>query len=279
MQSTSNNSIVDPIRIENISSSEVTDESIKLDEARNNSITEKLMIEDISASNLSTLSEPIVEDKSIKYTCNACMFVTTNKIDIDEHVEIRHSVNMNEDVRFVCKECGHEFKEADDYDGHVRKHEMENKKEETDFCQLNNVVLNLILDQYEYEVEVMPKYDMILESLIDDNKTNSDVNVTASTEETPVQYQCDKCDVKFELETDLKAHFETVHEHKVQYQCDKCEVKYEIETDLIAHIQTAHKHPRVNVSPGPCFKCDICEYVCDLNIKLKKHTEREYKGK
>ena len=74
---------------------------------KNNSVMETLMIEDVTTDNLTDESRNIVEENSLKYTCNDCMFVTTSKTNINEHVRISHSPDKDEEVSCPTKEpCG-----------------------------------------------------------------------------------------------------------------------------------------------------------------------------
>ena len=59
----------------------------------------------------------------LKYTCYECNFVTTSKSLIDDHVKSTHVTEENEEVRFICINCEHEFGEVEDYDTHVKTHE------------------------------------------------------------------------------------------------------------------------------------------------------------
>ena len=44
---------------------------------RNNSLIENLMIEDVTTTNLTNESVDLVEENTLRYTCNECMFATT----------------------------------------------------------------------------------------------------------------------------------------------------------------------------------------------------------
>ena len=78
---------------------------------RNNSVVEHLLIEDITVTGLGNRSETLLEENSLKYTCHACNYVTTNKVDIDNHVLSKHLPCDDEELRFICIICKHEFKD------------------------------------------------------------------------------------------------------------------------------------------------------------------------
>ena len=57
---------------------------------RNNSVIDNLMIEDVTVSNITDqtkeTNENTLEENTLKYLCNNCRFVTTSKSNINEHV-------------------------------------------------------------------------------------------------------------------------------------------------------------------------------------------------
>ena len=112
------------------------------------------MIEDVTASNLTEEGGNILEENTLKYTCNDCMFVTTSKTSIDEHVIVNHSPDKNEEVRFVCIICEHEFSLAEDYDSHVNTHETAPEQDDV-MKELKNIVFNLILENPIQEIEMI----------------------------------------------------------------------------------------------------------------------------
>ena len=192
---------------------------------RNNSLIENLMIEDVTATNLT--NEITLEENVLKYTCSDCMFVTISKACIDDHVKTRHLPDKNEEVRFICIVCKHEFSEVEDYDSHVKMHEMINHRED-DLTDLQNVVFTHILEQQILEIE----------------------------NEKKVKRVCDE----------------------TKYSCDQCEFSTNAEEHLKVHIQTIHQSAKVdvNVTSIRTIKCQACEYVCKLNIQMKKHLEKEH---
>ena len=86
---------------------------------RNNSVTEYMMLEDLSSTELE-VEEINLDDNSLKYTCIECKYVTVRKEAMDLHVSNKHKSNENEDVKFSCTKCGHDFNEAENYDRHSK---------------------------------------------------------------------------------------------------------------------------------------------------------------
>ena len=121
---------------------------------RNNSIIEPIMIEDLTASELSNDSANL-EEASLKYTCLDYNFVTLRKDFMDKHVKETHQPNENEEVKFSCIKCGHDFNELENYNTHVKSHDELSvkpeqqdtieKKEKENAC-LQNLVYNPILE-------------------------------------------------------------------------------------------------------------------------------------
>ena len=85
---------------------------------RNNSVVEKMMLEDVSVSDLP--NETITLDETtFSYTCEECKYRTKNKSRMNEHVKKEHEPNTNEEVFFTCKECSHDFVGEDDFKSHM----------------------------------------------------------------------------------------------------------------------------------------------------------------
>ena len=146
----------------------------------------------------------------------------------------------------------------------LRKHERENKKEETDFCQLNNVVLNFILDHYEYEVEMIPKHDVL-----------------EMPEESQKTFGCDKCNFAAKCVTEVAAHKQTIHQSitvdvqkKIinKVKCDRCSYECNLNIQLKQHVKNMHSDTEAT------YTCSLCafgaEFIGDMwKHKLEKHTE------
>ena len=91
---------------------------------RNNSISEALLQENLTITNLSNQSVKItlVED-ILKFTCLDCNFVSKEKEHMTNHVITIHNETG---LSFICGVCDHKFKGAEDYNTHVNTHESKN---------------------------------------------------------------------------------------------------------------------------------------------------------
>ena len=59
--------------------------------------------------------------------------------------------------------------------------------------------------------------------------------------------------------------------------CKQCEYVPESENSLKVHLQTVHQQVKVNLEQTPIsMSCGICDYECDLNIKMKKHMKSQH---
>ena len=164
---------------------------------RNNSIIERLMIEDVSVSDLTTDGVNLLEENSLKYTCYECNFVTTSKNLIDDHVKSTHVPEENEEVRFICINCEHEFGEVEDYDTHVKTHEVVNIPKanpniDKEFSELVSVVYSHILDHHIQALKAQ--------------SDNEEVEW-----ETTEKVKCEQCDYTSAMYSDLKVHMQTMH--------------------------------------------------------------------
>ena len=181
---------------------------------RNNSVIEHLMIEDISSTDLESRNGNPLEENSLKYTCNECKYITTNKAHIDDYVKSQHLPCDNEEVQFVCIICKHEFKEAEDYETHVKIHDGQSEAENKEFNQLNNFIFNDILEHLAYETQ-------------NDNKC-----------------KCKKCELKTKRKDSNRAHKKTMHQQSkaktVGVKCALCQYEFRSNVELEEHHDHEH---------------------------------------
>ena len=90
---------------------------------RNNSVIENIMLEDMTASELDNVTINL-DENALKFTCIDCKFATTSKECMDKHVRDTHLANEDEEVKYSCTKCGHDFKEVENYNAHVKMHEV-----------------------------------------------------------------------------------------------------------------------------------------------------------
>ena len=144
------------------------------------------MIEDLTTTDLENCNKNLIEENTLKYTCKECNYATTNKGHIDDHVRSEHLPYDNEEVKFVCIICKHEFNEAEDYDSHVKTHESTTKSHDIQFSELENMVLCDIL---QHHADEMDKDDFNSKNCPPCNFTSeAELNLSAHSKEshTPV---------------------------------------------------------------------------------------------
>ena len=217
-------------------------------------------MEDVTATDLTNDGVQIVEENTLKYTCFECNYVTTSKTRIDDHVRANHVPEDNEEVKFICIACEHEFDEVEDYDSHVKTHEVSNKtdmKERTDdvteIRELENVVYSYILEHQ------MP---LVLES---------DSVITQ-------ELLCNKCEYVANDKSELKIHMQSMHQsikidlNAGQIKCNTCSYKCNLNIKMKKHKEKHHTQKKT-----PHYPCNLCEFRSDhiehmWNHKLDKHT-------
>ena len=59
-------------------------------------------------------------------------------------------------------------------------------------------------------------------------------------------------------------------------KCETCECIFRKVEDFNSHKQIFHKTPKIDVKKQYFTRCTQCDYICDLNIKMKKHIEKEH---
>ena len=183
---------------------------------RNNSVVEQLMIEDVTVTDLDNESNILIEERSLKYTCNDCNYITTNKAQIDDHIKNSHLPCETEEVRFICIICKHEFKEAEDYESHVQMHDREREKQNMELYELENIVFSYILEyhitenlqtchQCDFKTETEGKLNDHMQTMHHSEEHENEISITEQSEtgtpqqekeNAPGSYKCNLCEFK-----------------------------------------------------------------------------------
>lgn len=82
-------------------------------------------------------------------------------------------------------------------------------------------------------------------------------------------HQCDQCNYKTALKSNLKIHIESVHVG-IKYPCNQCEYKAPYVHSLKRHIDSVHE--------GIKYPCDQCDYKATQKANLKMHVQAVHGG-
>ena len=113
----------------------------------NHPVTDNLlMLENITIADMTKEEENILEENSLKYTCDNCNFVTVSKKNIDEHIKTKHIPEVDEEIRFECAKCKQELTEAKEYDDHMKTHDKAENNCNNLMKELENKILCQIIE-------------------------------------------------------------------------------------------------------------------------------------
>lgn len=84
------------------------------------------------------------------------------------------------------------------------------------------------------------------------------------TSQGDAPFQCQQCDAKFKINSDLKRHIR-IHSGEKPYKCDFCEYRCAMKGNLKSHIQI--KHGTEN-----SFHCVHCDFQCANKTALRQHA-------
>ena len=233
---------------------------------------------------------------------------------MDRHVRDAHLANEDEEVKYSCTKCGHDFKEVENYNAHVKMHEVPCSvklvSKDTEITILENLIYCEILecfvgslhpvDDKQQSVDVSTKMNEKLDEMntiisfpcesckyLARSKewleTHKRTKHGASPLITPafddlVELTCRQCVFEAESKGEIDNHMSKTHNRTTQLQCTKCEYKTRSKPDLEEHVQTLHMVLKVNIQTNDqiVLSCELCGYKCRYNIQLKKHMKSQH---
>ena len=228
---------------------------------------------------------------------------------MDNHVKKEHLPCDNEEVIFYCKKCNHDFKVVDDFNSHMKNHEMVDDdgafksvvatKED---LELMNLVYCYILESWaENEVD-QPKVkqplahckkskcdscnieflnSVDLDKLMKDNHgRNSEITeAMKQVDDMMVELTCRSCAYEGQTSDDMRKH----KRKHCDFKCLKCDYVATCADKLKQHNQSNHLTVRVDIhcntieaERAPSVSCSQCDYKCKLNIQLRNHIKTKH---
>ena len=82
----------------------------------------------------------------------------------------------------------------------------------------------------------------------------------------PGKISCDKCDLSFASNRNLKRHLQYVHSRVKNFHCEKCDSSFYTNGDLTRHVRGVH----LKLKP---YSCDQCDLSFLANHKLDRHKK------
>ena len=280
---------------------------------RNNSIIEAMIEDNITITDLSaSTNENDVgignDNEVLKYTCLECNFATKDKGCMDAHVKNVHT-DSRTGVDFICRVCKHEFDKEDNYNAHVKTHEIKIQEvpteslldsssgSEKEIVTLDvNVSPSIMSEQFqcakcEFAFPGILELNTHIEMTHQPKMKHSGVQDDTSFVET---LTCRICDFDGSASGDLKKHMLDTHKNvnhsdveanentlaklfnipvKKSYLCeeDKCNYEAANSRDLITHFLNIHNFPSINL------KCDLCDFVAYDDKLLNVHKVNNHK--
>lgn len=99
-------------------------------------------------------------------------------------------------------------------------------------------------------------------------KENGDLFVFVKGTHNHALFNCDQCEERFDLKTELKSHVVLKHATAPLFDCDECEKSFISKQHLNFHKKT-HEKP---------FKCDECGHQFTQKPRLKTHKKNFHEG-
>ena len=257
-----------------------------LQSTRNNSLTEPIMLEDISLTALQNESIT-VDENSFKFTCLNCNFISLKQEVVDAHIREEHGANQNEEVKFNCMKCGHEFDVIENYNTHLRIHDKKEPQLEVkakDIGDIENKVYNYLLEEW---IKTCDSKEKILEKKEED-ECNKYTNLQRDTVglgthkrsvhgnkmmkmddfDEIVELTCKNCDFEGESKEEMNEHHKTIHVVEPEEKCNYCEVRFKTKDELKEHTN--------NCQGTSNIKCNLCEFTAKCRNDIEKHLQNKH---
>ncbi|VEN51159.1 unnamed protein product [Callosobruchus maculatus] len=227
--------------------------------------------------------DPIVSGSSKIHECTLCIYKTTVKSCLDEHVSQHHKTE--DSYKLKCVQCDTIFKRKTNLDEHVaRKHpncvaSVSNKIHRCAYCTYQTIVkskfarhmLKHPADSYKLSTCVYCNATFKNKQALDGHmlKKHPDSIRSISTK----MHECTLCAFKTVKKGDLDLHMlkhpETAENYGLK-TCIHCKTKFKHKANLDDHILKKHPEYIASVS-SKVHKCEYCSYKTTKKDKFIEH--------
>ena len=232
---------------------------------RNNSLVEGLLMENLSSTDLDK-EEATLEEKVFEFNCMDCNYRSNKQSDMNEHTNNMHWVASTEKVVFVCIKCGTEFCEECELSLHVQSHESPVMYDGLDGVLVNKMFNNIL----DFFIDGEPiRTEISFDTPHHDHGQAEDVIAPCVRPLNPT-YNCGKCKFSTKSVEELNSHMDVIHKlSDTQLKCRKCSLNFNNQEDLEKHMDEAHIICRV-------YSCNGCEYRTTVLTEYRNHMNTQH---
>lgn len=83
------------------------------------------------------------------------------------------------------------------------------------------------------------------------------------------RFECDRCELKFRYNSQLKKHAEVHQEHRLRFQCDHC-----VRTFMYARDFRRHQLSHTDIEKE--HRCHLCDFAAHLQTDLRRHLRDKH---
>ncbi|XP_045456281.1 zinc finger protein 583-like [Melitaea cinxia] len=245
----------------------------------------KKKLEVKSVSKESDLETECLESEiSDKFKCDECSAVFGDKAELKQHVEVEHTVPVQEPVmngslprsreqlpeRPQCVECGKIFSSRKTYRYHLNVlHKGQNRYPCPRCGKVYQWKSNLgrhmrshkARDSGELHCRACDKRFASVATYRQHLRVSR-----RHVAETDFTFMCNECGKKFVNKTRLRDHIDWEHLHKIKFRCQLCDKPFKCHTSLYVHMQNVHRNKEKKDN-----LCHVCGKSYQNAAKLKYH--------
>ena len=184
----------------------------------------------------------------IIFTCIVCEFEATREILLENHMEMKHGEKS--DRKTKCSDCGKMFPALFLSRYHI--------------CG----------PQYTYPCQLCHFVAIDLEEIVAHSLEYHTNHLSI--------FKCDRCDFKSIKKERIDIHLQTNHknlrvdiaeEDQIQFQCDQCEYRCNLNIKLRSHKKKIHE---AKEDSGRSFKCNNCEFTSNHVLHMWEHRQASH---